>query len=362
MSKKKVLIICGVISLLTTAVVYAIFSTEPTAKSEGATKISAMLVSVESVKKGNFTPNFIATGTVLPVEDINLSAQVGGQVIERSSEFAPGGLVKRGELLLKINPADYINQLELRKSELLQAETNLEIEMGRQNVAEQDLDLVGGNSLSEKQRALVLRQPQLDAVKAQIKSAKATENQAMLNLQRTSITAPFDAQVIAQNVTEGSLIGLNDNLGRLVGIDNYWVEVTLPVNKLKWLTFPVGKEEKGAEVEIQDKSAWGNDEYRTGYLYRQVGALDRQTRLARILINVPDPLGFKTENRELAKLIIGGFVEANIKGEVINDVIKLNRDYLRSNQTVWVMENKELSIRTVNIKLIDANYAYRAFS
>ena len=358
MSNKKVLIICGVILLVAAVIVTVIFSTEPTAQSEGATKTTAMLVSVETVNQGTFTPKFVATGTVQPVEDVNLSAQVSGQVIQRTEEFVPGGLVKKGEVLLKINPADYINQLELRKSELLQAQTNLDIEMGRQNIAEQDLALVGGDSLSDSQKSLVLREPQLGAVKAQIQSAKASVNQAELNLQRTTITAPFDAQVISQNVTKGSQVGINDNLGRLIGIDYYWVEVTLPVNKLKWLAFPEGKKEKGAPVEIRSNTTWQDGEFRTGYLYRQVGALDRQTRLARVLIRIPDPLAFEPENAEKPKLIVGGFVEAHIEGETINDVVRLNRDYLRNNQTVWVMEDKKLSIRQLEIKLIDADYAY----
>ncbi len=358
MSKKKILAISGAILLSAAAIILLIFSTEPEAKSEGATKTTAMLVSVETVQEGTFMPNFVATGTVVPVEDINLSAQVSGQVIQRAANFVPGGLVKKGELLLKINPADYINQLELRKSELLQAQTNLEIEMGRQNIAQQDLDLVGGDSLSDSQKALVLRQPQLDAVKAQIISAKASVNQAELNLERTSIRAPFDGQVIAQNVTVGSQIDINDNLGRLVGIDDYWIEITLPLNKLKWLKFPEDDKEEGVEVKIMSSTTWGEEDYRMGYLYKQIGALDRQTRLARVLIQVPDPLGFEAEGEEKSSLIIGSFVEAHISGERIENVVKLNRDYVRNNQTVWVMEDKELSIREVEINLIDAEFAY----
>ena len=343
--------------VVTVGVVFLIFSTEPEAQSEGATKKSAMLVSVASVERGSFTTEFTATGTVQPVEDIQLNAIVSGQIIRRSEDFVPGGIVKKGDLLLKIDPSDYMNQMALRKGELLQSQTDLEIEMGRQTIAKQDLELIGTDSLSEKQKSLILRKPQLDAVKASVTAAEAAYNQAQLNVQRTSVIAPFDAQVISQNVTVGSRVGPQDNLGRLVGKDAYWVTATIPVNKIPWLTFSENESEQN-EVIIQNEANWQKGQYRTGYLYRQVGALDQQTRLVRVLIKVNDPLATKPENKTKPGLIIGEFVEVMLKGKQINDVVRLNRDYLRSNQTVWIMENNELKIKNVTVALSDANYVY----
>lgn len=360
MSKKRILIICVIIMLLAVVLVFLIFTTEPTAKSEGATKKTAMLVSVETVEEGSFVPEFVATGTIQPVEDVQLNPLVGGEVIQRAAAFVPGGLVKKGQLLLQIDPADYENQLDLRKSELLQVQADLNIEMGRQYIAEQDLALIGGDSdsLSNQQKSLVLREPQLNAVKAQLQAARAAVNQATLNVRRTGIRAPFDAQVISQDVTIGSQVAPGDNLGRLVGIDHYWVQVSLPINKLKWLSFPSGEEEKGTPVKIRNKTSWEKDEVRTGYLYKQIGALDQQTRLARLLIKIPDPLGNEVPDKNVPKFIIGEFVEAHVRGKEIEKVVKLDRDYLRTNQTVWVMHDEKLEIRKVDVKLIDARYAY----
>lgn len=358
MSKKKIAFYCGLIFLVAIAVVVLIYSTEPTAQSEGATKKTAMLVSVETVKKGQYTPLFQATGTVSAFEDIQLNALVSGQIIERNPKFVPGGRVKKGTVLLQINPADYQNQKELRKSELMQAQTDLEVELGRQNIAKQDLKLIGGDSLTEDQRNLVLRKPQFSAVKARIKAAKASLSQAQLNLERTSVKAPFDAQIISQNVSVGSQVAPGDNLGRLVGIDHYWVEVNLPVKKLKWLSFTENDNQKAAEVTIKNTSDWEENQSRSGYLVNRVGALDEQSRLARLLIKIPDPLGVESKNKDLPHLMIGSFIEAEIEGQAIRDVVRLSRDFLRTNNTVWVMEDEKLSIKKVKVKLMDAHYAY----
>jgi RND family efflux transporter MFP subunit len=356
MSNKKIALICGLIFLAAIVIVVLIYSSEPTAQSEGATKKSAMLVSVERVEKGTFTPLFQATGSVVAVEDIQLNSRVSGQVIRRNPAFVPGGRVKKGTELLKIDPADYLNEIELRKSELMQAKTDLEVELGRQNIAKQDLKLIGSDSLTQDQRNLVLRKPQFSAVQARIKAAEAALSQAQLNLDRTSVVAPFDAQIISQTVSLGSQLNQGDNLGRLVGIEQYWVEVSLPVKKLKWLRFPTSQREKGAEVTIKNTSDWGEGDHRSGYLVNRVGALDQQSRLARLFIKAPDPLNL--ENKDQPELMIGSFVEVEIAGEPIEEVVRLKRDYLRTNQTVWVMENEKLSIKKVKVQLMDAHYAY----
>lgn len=358
MSTKKIIIICLIILLAGAGITWWIFSTEPTAQSEGATRKTAMLVDVTGVEYGDFVPMIPATGNVQPVEDIILSPQVGGQIISRSPEFIPGGFVEEGAVLLQIDPSDYRNTLELRKSDLLQAQTNLEMEMGRQEVAQQDLQLIGIDSLTANERDLVLRQPQLEAVRATIQAARAAVEQAELNLARTTIRAPFDAHILTQNVTVGSMVSPGATLGRLVGSKNYWVVLTVPVSQLQWLEFPRNGEEQGSLAKVRNAGAWPEGVYREGYLDKQVGALDEQTRLAQVMVRVPDPLARNSEKEDQPQLIIGTFVEAELRGKEIKNVVRINRDYVRNNQTVWVMENEKLSIREVKIVLSDAEYAY----
>ncbi|MGI0105707.1 efflux RND transporter periplasmic adaptor subunit [Salinimicrobium sp. WS361] len=357
MSTKKIVLICAGIVVLAIAVTAFIFMSEPTAQKEGATREMAMLVSVTRAEAGNFSPSLVATGTVEPVEDVIISARVGGEVVRRSHAFVPGRSVKKGELLLQIDPADYRNQLELRQSELLQAQTELDVEMGRQEVAQQDLELVGNQTLTPQERSLVLRQPQLNAVKARIKAAQAAVDQAKLDLARSTIRAPFDAHIITQNVTTGSQVAPGEDLGRLVGTEKYRVILSMPVSRLRWLRFPDSDNEKGSSVRIRNTAAWPPNTFRTGYLDSQVGALDNQTRMARVLVEVPDPLA-QTTAKGKPELIIGTFVESLVEANEISNVVRLNRDYLRENNKVWVMEDGKLSIKEVEVLLTDNQYVY----
>ncbi|MEX0686695.1 MAG: efflux RND transporter periplasmic adaptor subunit [Balneolales bacterium] len=357
MDWKKTLIVCLVILFVAAAVTWLIFSTEPTATESDATKETAMLVEVIKVDRNTFTPTIQTMGTVEPSQDITLSPRVGGEVINISENFTPGGYVKKGEVLLEIDPSDYKHILQQRRSELQQAEADLEIEMGRQNVAQQDYELLDDELTGGGSRSLILREPQLNAVRSTVASAEAAVQQAELDLQRTTIRSPFNAYILSRNVNAGSQVTPDDNLARLVGFDEYWVEATVPQSSLRWITLPVDGEE-GSPVTIRNRTAWQENEYRQGTLFRLVGALENDTRMARVLVSVPDPHGYKTGNTDQPRLMIGSFVETNIQAEKLENVIRLNRDYIRQNDTVWVMDNDSLDIRDVTIIFRDATFAY----
>lgn len=356
MNWKKTLLICAIILLVGGAFTTLIFSTEPKAERSGASKETAMLVDVITVQRDTFHPTIKAMGTVQPSQDIELRSRVSGQIIWRSQNFVPGGYVEKGDTLLQIDPSDYRNALQQRQSELQQAISDLNIEMGRQKVAQQDYELLD-DTLSEANRSLVLREPQLEAAKSSVKSARASVEQAKLNLERTTIKAPFDAHILNRNVNMGSQVSDGDNLGRLVGLDEFWVEATVPPSELRWLHFP-DDGGRGSEVRIRNRTAWPEEAYRTGHLYRLVGSLETDTRMARVLVSVPDPQAYETENEGLPSLMIGSFVEASIRARELDSVIRLNRDYIRGDDTVWIMEDGKLNIRDVDITFRDAQYAY----
>ena len=73
----------------------------------------------------------------------------------------------------------------------------------------------------------MLREPQRLAAEARVQSARAAVEQARVDLGRTVIRAPFDAQVLSREVEIGSQVSPGDPLARLVGVDRYWVEISL---------------------------------------------------------------------------------------------------------------------------------------
>lgn len=346
-------LICLVVLAAALLFSWVIFSTEPEAQREGATRQTAMLVQTSPVKVGDHTPVIEAMGTVLPSRSIALRARVSGQVISRSEQLIPGRIVRQGELLLQLDPADYQIELTQRQSALSQAQADLQIEMGEQMAAEQDLARLG-REVTATQKSLILRQPQLTRVRAELASAEALLDQARLNLERTEITAPFDAQLQSIQVDLGSQVAVGDTLADLVGIDRYWIEATLPVDQLAWIA-PADQDQPTA-VTIHDPQAWSPQRMRQGTLISVLGQVDASTRMARVMIAVEDPLGL--DDDQLPSLTLGAFVAVRIPARTLSTVARIDRRHVRQNDTLWLMIDRQLSIRPLNVVYRDEQYVY----
>lgn len=357
MNWKTTIIICTVILLLAVSVITIIRLTEPKAQRTSASKRTAMLVEVTYGERGTFQPEILAMGTVRPEKEIVLSPRVSGEIILVSESFTPGGFVDEGEILLQIDPSDYEVIVLQRKSELLQASADLELESGRQDLAQKDYKELEGR-ISSEYKSLVLREPQLNAARSRIEAAEASVRRAELDLQRTRIRAPFAAHIINREANKGSQVSPGEALGKLVGIKHYWVEAAVPVSNLRWIDFSEGREISGSGVHIRNRAAWPQGTFREGSVHSLIGELENQTRLARVLLTVADPLSHEPESAGLPPLMVGSFVEARIAGIPLQDVIRIDRDYVRKDDTIWINESGVLQIRELDIVFRDDKFAY----
>ncbi len=352
----KTIFVSLIIVLIGAALIWLIFKTEPTATRKDAARETAMLVDIQTVNRGQYTPTVEAMGQVMPAREITLGSRVSGQVIYQANAFTPGRRVDKGTELLRIDPADYEATLLQRRSELQQAQADLALEQGQQTVARQEFELLG-EDIKAVNDALILRKPQLEQAKARVASAEAAVKQAELALTRTRIRAPFPAQVLSREVTLGSQVSVGQSLGRLVGTSEYWVEATVPLSKLRWLPFDSNPDSPGAPVILHHDTVWPDGQTREGRLTQLVGELDSNARMARVLITIEDPLALE-QSAGQPPLILGAFVRAEIQGQPLEDVVRLERRLIRRNETVWVMEDRKLAIRDVGITFRDQDYAY----
>lgn len=356
MGKKTVLTVlaCGAIALATAFIIFVINNTEPTAQKGGATRKSAALVDVIQVVRAEHRPELLVLGIVEPARSITLSSRVDGEVLEVAAAFTPGGFVDAKAMLLQLDPLDYENNLALQESALREAEAALMIEEGRRTVAEKEFALLS-EDIDAANRALVLREPQIASARARLAAAQADLDQAQLDLQRTEIQAPFDAQILERFVNLGSQVRAGEPLARLVGTEEYWIAATVPLKTLQWIDFPDSSGTPGSKARVRNRSAWPEGVFREAEVVNLIGAVDAQTRLARVLVTVKDPLARQTEQ---PPLLLDTVLEVRIQGKPLPDVVKLERSYLRGGDTVWVKEDGQLSIREVDVLFQDATHAF----
>lgn len=303
------------------------------------------LVSTVVLQPGNYGLNIPAMGNVIPAQEVSLEAQVAGEIIYLHPEFVEGGMLAEGTKILQINPQDYELAIMQKKRALSDAEYGLKLELGHQDVARKEWDLLyGDQKIDEAESELALRKPHLEKVKVEIAAARAELEQARVNLARTNLKAPFNLLILSRNVDLGSQVTSQEKLAELVGTDAFWVQVPLPIERLQWITVPNGRNETGSRAKI----IYRGDNVREGRVIRLLPDLSKEGRMARLLVEVEDPLDMKAMGEKRPMLLIGEYVRVLIEGEQLEDVYRIPRPALHNDREVWIVnEENRLEIRPV---------------
>jgi RND family efflux transporter MFP subunit len=340
MSKTVKLILC--LTLLGCGILAAIIlvRTAPEAERKRPPK-QAALVDILELKAADETLVLRQTGTVMPAEEVLLRARVNGEIVSMSPEFVEGGLLLKGDGILKIDPTDYRLALTRAGSALEKARFDHKLELGRQDVARREWELLNpGDDASKLEKELALRIPHLAASEAALDAAKASLEKAELDLKRTDIRAPFNAVVLTRNVNIGSQASLQDALARLAGTDSYWIKTSIPVDRLHWIKVP------GSKARVIS----GSGAVREGQVIKLMGNLEEKGRMARLLVEVKDPLCLTPQNADRMPLLLGEYVRVEIEGRQLDSVYSIPRSALRENRYLWIASPEEtLDVREVEV-------------
>ncbi len=271
-----------------------------------------------------------ALGTVVPAREVALQAEVTGRIEAVGEGFVPGGRVSEGDLLVQLDRRDYWLQIKQAQASVKRAEVALRQEESRKAVAEREWKLIGEQGqASARGRALALREPQIDGARAELTGARSALDQARLAYQRTTIEAPFNAVVRAESVDIGQIARPGSPLGTLIGSDAWWIQVSLPAAELRWLEVP------GGVAHITQALGDGRVVERQGAVLRQLPDVDPSGLMARIIVQVDDPLGLADETLE--PLLLGATVDVALRGRHIEGVVALPREALRADDTAWLV-------------------------
>ena len=328
-------------------------------KKKDSTEKPIIYVETQSFKAQDNPIIVEAMGRVVPAKETALRAQVSGKITDVSDAFIPGGYFNSGDTILNIDPTDYELDIKLKKAALRQAQASFELEQGQQAIAKDELKILErttGTKLADSD--LALRKPQLEQARANIASAKADLEMAELNLKRTELNAPYNAIITARNTNLGNIVSPNETLATLVSTDEYWIEAELPTKDMMWLSFPQNANEKGAQTTIFQPYGTAK---RIGYLKNNTGTVGENSRLATIIVSVPDPLLYKAATKDIDdhfRLNLNDYVRLQIQAKTLPNSYKIPQKYIREGNSLWVYSDSKLQIVTPKIVHEDRNYAY----
>ena len=327
----------------------SMMKTPPKAKRKKPTKIKTL---VEAVNLSECSYQIILNtmGTVVPAREVELFPRISGELIEIKPNMVPGGRFAKGEEFVKIDPSDYNLDVIKRSNELTTAELNYEVKLGEYKVGLFEWTTISGDKTNNTQRRLMSKLPQLESAKAKIKIAQAALAKATLDLNRTVIRSPFDAIILEENVEIGAQVQPAKSLARIAGTDEYWVEVSIPLDRLRWIGASPD-DFKGVPAFVKYPNGEAGTTVWHGTVLHIKGQLEQKGRMARIIVTVKNPLGNISNNQRKPILIAGSYVRVAIQGRKLENVYVIPRSALHDNNTVWIAgDDDTLKLQQVEVK------------
>ncbi|MHC4772180.1 MAG: efflux RND transporter periplasmic adaptor subunit [Planctomycetota bacterium] len=301
-------------------------------------------------------------GTVKPRMEVQVVPQVSGRVVRCHRQLVNGGFFKADEALVVIEQTDYTLAVESAAAAVAQAEVKVEQEKAEADVAHQEWE----NLHPDKQpdSILVFREPQIRNAQAQLSAAKARLAKAKLDLERTTITMPFDGRVVQTGIDEGQFITAGAPIATVYRTDVVEIAVPLEDAELEWFDLPLdgnhSGDAAGTPVGVFASFAGGEHSWQ-GRLVRTEGRIDPKSRMVHVVAQVTDP--FKPVSSR-PPLTPGMFVRVDIEGREVKDIYRLPRYAIRRGREVWIAagteEIKTLTVHPVEVVRMDKMFAYVA--
>jgi RND family efflux transporter MFP subunit len=333
-------VVLGVGALLTGGLIALSDAAETGTPPETVVQVEAL-----AIGDGGGPSRLVATGAVSAGQEVVLSPEVAGQVVEVSPRLMPGGRFARGETLLRIDARNYTAALAAAEATLRQRELELALEEGRGEVATREWEMLGEAERQGRDPELALRRPHLVAARQALVAAQAGVERARADVGRTRITAPFNGVVVQEAADVGQVVGAGSQLATLVGTDRARVLIGVPIEQLAVVEVPGlpgpdgSPATAGSAATVTQTLPTGAQVVRRGAVAGLSGQLDPQTREARVLIEVPDPLG------EGLPLLPGAFVTVELEGRPLPGAVRVPRVAVKDGDTVWVVGDEDRLVR-----------------
>ena len=293
------------------------------------------LVDVVTAYQRAAAPSLHGFGRVQAEREAHLSSRVAGQLLEYFPNTLPGMVVEAGLPLARLDDTDLHLSLRDAEAALAQAQAQLAMERGEQQRAQSEYQSFG-RDLPADRRALVLREPQLRIAEAEVERATTTRDRARLELERTTLIAPWRGMVQSRLLGAGSEVSIGTELLHLIDVSRFWVRVSLPGEAMGWLDAATG-DAPGSQVTISSRS-WPAGQERRGELIAVLPTLEEKGLQAQLLVAVDDPLGLEQGSPALR---VGDVARLDFATRPREGLFVLPVAALRPGDEIWVLDDED---------------------
>jgi len=337
-----------------------------------------------TVKSETFTPIATGYGTVQAAHSWKAIAQVSARIIDVHDNIKNGAYVKKGDILVTLDPVDSelnLAQAQVKLTELEVSEKNtkasLDIEQRNLVLAEKEfkrlksLSTKGTTSKSSADaaersmlstRSLVQNyKNSLALIPTQKKLQQSQIAQAQRDLDNTVITAPFDMSISEAGIEPNQYVSKGQQLFVGNSIDSVEIITYVALSELKNLFFQrddistnieslVGQLSSIAQFTPTVYLDMGNEQKATwdAKFIRFSDTIDSQTRTMGIVVAVENPLQ-KVIPGVRPPLSKGMFVEVAIAGKEQQNIIAIPRSSIHKEHVYLINNDNRLAIQKISV-------------
>ena len=287
-------------------------------------------VSAEHFLAKDYQVTISGFGSVEPLEQISLSAQVSGEVTDWHTNFVQGGLVKKGELLFSIDKTSYEAAFLQAEANLASAEASLVEQQAMAKVAQDEARENPNRTYTD----FFLRKPQLLSAESAVKSALAALKIAKRDLDNTSVYAPFDALILSRNLGLGQFLMAGNQVATLYNIETAKILVPIPGFEASFLPNKIGGTEAVIRSQDQPDSAY------LGVVRHVINAVNTDTRMTQVFVELDKPIMTSFDDSASQRpLKFGDYVEVSFKGKTLPQVYSVPQD-LVNDDGIWLLDER----------------------
>ncbi len=335
--------------IITMILIILIVKNPPANHRVAPSKAAQMTVRTSIITPQTYQVIIDSFGTVRPRTQSVLFAQVSGQITQVSKQFRAGGFFEQGDILVQLDDRDHLAEVKIAQASLMSAKQHLQEEGARVKQAQADWQRLGNGKTPN---ALVLRQPQYEAAKAQVLSAEAQLDKAKLSLERTKIVAPYAGRILKKHVDIGQVISSNTQLADIFAVD--YVEIRLPIKNKDLALMKLPEEYRNAET--HNKAMHSNvvissdlmgEQIWQGKIVRTESAIDDMSQQLYVVAQVIRP--YDSQYNQAGQIKIGQYVTAKITGKQVTNAIVIPSSAIYQGSYVYIVENDLLMRKDISL-------------
>lgn len=323
---------------------YTLVATAPVPQQVEPEDVSTS-IRIQTIEKQAVRLKVRSQGTVEPRTESELIPEVSGRVEWVSPSLVAGGFFKEGEVLLRIDNSDYKSSVERARAAHNRADA--EDEHARFELKRLQ-ELVKKNLTSQSNLESAVRSQRIAS--AALKEAEIALTQAQRDLGRTELRAPYTGLVRVKKVDQGQFIQRGSSVAQVYASDSVEVRVPLADSQLAFLELPLGFRGElppAQRAGVVISTEYGGRHYEwNGQLVRTEAEIDARTRMVNAVVRVEN-----ATDVDQPPVPVGLFVNVEIEGRLVDDIVVLPRAALR-NQTQVLIVDDENRLRFRDVELL----------